>query len=195
MISVKNTFERGPEGWCSYEYHASVIAGENIFILTTWESSGGIEDSGYVWADETRWSTDAPERPVSILPLICYRNWSDDPPIDLLGAELIVSLRGDDLQLRGAECYFWAHADGTRWHCTGRPVDIADGHWAEPSRFLLDNDETLWHRSWVRFPERPGSLEQVLRGTGSYGFSFVGFSQEVTGKLSLGRFEIRRKSN
>ena len=51
-MAVVNTFEKGPEGWCSYDYHASIIA------------------SGYVWADHTRWSIDAPERPISILPFI-----------------------------------------------------------------------------------------------------------------------------
>src|SRR5262245_24645081 len=32
---IKNTFAKGPEGWCSYEYHASVIARSEIFILAT----------------------------------------------------------------------------------------------------------------------------------------------------------------
>ena len=73
-MAVVNTFADGPEGWCSYEYHASMIAGANYFVLTTWAANGGVGDSGYVWADHTRWSTDAPERPVSILPLILYRN-------------------------------------------------------------------------------------------------------------------------
>ena len=35
-LTVKNTFTKGPEGWCSYDYHASMVfAGRNIFILTT----------------------------------------------------------------------------------------------------------------------------------------------------------------
>ena len=33
---MKNSFTKGPEGWCSYDYHASVVADRNVFILTTW---------------------------------------------------------------------------------------------------------------------------------------------------------------
>ena len=191
MTEVINTFAGGPEGWCSYEYHASVVAGQNYFVLTTWEERGGVDDGGFVWADQTRWSTDAPEKPVSILPLILYRNWVGEPPIDLRGAELSVQLRGDGLDVGGAECYFWAHTAGTRWHCNGQPVPIADGQWGEPARVPLQSDESMWYRSWTRFPEKAASLDTVLGGTTSYGFSFVGLSREVTGKLSLGSFAIR----
>ena len=34
-------------------------------------------------------------------------------------------------------------------------------------------------------------LNTVLGSAGSYGFSFVNFGGEVTGKLSMGSFEIR----
>ena len=189
-MAVVSNFSIGPGGWCSYDYHASMIAGENYFVLTTWEESGGVGDSGYVWADHTRWSTDVPERPVSILPLIRYRNWLGEPPIDLRGAELSVQLRGDGLKLGDAECYFWAHASGNRWHCKGRPVEISDGRWGEPSRFTLESDESLWYRSWVRGDVTAADLDAVLAGAASYGFSFVGFTHEVTGKLSMGSFEI-----
>ncbi|MCX8214305.1 MAG: hypothetical protein OTJ97_07345 [SAR202 cluster bacterium] len=67
---MKNSFDKGQEGWCSYDYHGSVTGGKNIFILTTHEHSGGVNDSGYIWCDEHRWSPDPPETPVSILPLI-----------------------------------------------------------------------------------------------------------------------------
>ena len=190
-MAVVNTFADGPEGWCSYEYHASMIAGANYFVLTTWAANGGVGDSGYVWADHTRWSTDAPERPVSILPLILYRNWVGEPPIDLRGTELSVHLRGDGLKLGDAECYFWAHTSGTRWHCRGRPVKIADGQWEAPSRIVIEADDSLWYRSWVRDPEIMAELNTVLGSAGSYGFSFVNYGGEVTGKLSMGSFEIR----
>ena len=191
MTEVVNTFEKGPESWCSYEYHASVVAGQNYFVLTTWAERGGVDDGGYVWADHTRWSTDAPEKPMSILPLIHYRNWADEPPTDLRGTELSVQLRGDDLALGGAECYFWAHTSGTRWHRNGHPVPIADGHWGEPTRVRLESDESGWHKSWVRDRAIEASLETVLGSSTSYGFSFVGLSREVSGKLSMGSFAIR----
>ena len=60
---LRTTFDKGPERWCSYDYHESVLARCNIFVLTTHETSGGVNDSGYVWADEHRWSADTPEVP------------------------------------------------------------------------------------------------------------------------------------
>ena len=104
---VDHSFDRGPEGWCSYDYHWSVVSGgENVFILSNWAASGGVGDSGYIWTDESRWSADTPESPVSVLPFLLYRSWVDADPLDLRGARLSVYLRGDDLQLGGAQCYF-----------------------------------------------------------------------------------------
>ena len=99
--------------------------------------------------------------------------------------------RGDDLDLKGAECYFWVHSGGTRWHYTGRPLKIHHGEWGPPEHFVLVNDESLWHRSWA--PSR-ASLDALLKNSASYGFSFVGFSEEVTGKLSMDQFELHLAS-
>ena len=189
---VRNNFARGPEGWCSYDYHASIVAGgRNIFILATWEKEGGIGNAGYVWADHTRWSADTPEKPLSILPLLFYRSWVNADPIDLRDAEVSVYLRGDNLRLDGAQCFFWIHGAGGRWHYTSHPLALSDTSWSsEPLRFRLQNDEPLWHHSWPRDPEsRP--LESILGRVHSYGFSFVGFSSEVSGRLCLGGFEIK----
>jgi hypothetical protein len=190
---VRNRFEKGPEGWCSYEYHWSIVAkGRNIFILTTWEPKGGVNDSGYIWCDETRWSADTPESPVSLLPFITYVNWSDRDPLDLREAEVSVYLRGDGLQLFGARCYFWVVAPFCRWHLASRPLTISEGAWAaEPNRFSLRNDESLWHRSWSLDPARPPALDSVLGHAVSYGFSLVGFGQEPRGKFSMDEFELR----
>ena len=189
---LRTTFDRGPERWCSYDYHESVLARCNIFILTTHESSGGVNGSGYVWADEHRWSADTPEVPLSILPLIYYRSWDDEGAVDLRGADVSVYLRGDGLEPDGASCYFWVHAAGTRWHYTARPLEISDGRWAgEPLRFTLENDESRWHMSWTGRSEGPEPLDTLLGEAISYGFSFVGFSQEVRGRLSMDELEIR----
>ena len=98
---------------------------------------------------------------------------------------------GDGLKLHGASCYFWAHTSGTRWHCKGRPLEISEGRWEEPSRLTLESDESLWYRSWVRDPKIVADLDTVLAGAGSYGFSLVGFRHEVSGKLAMGSFELR----
>ena len=188
---MKNSFDIGPEGWCSYDYHASVVAGRNIFILTTWENAGGVNDSGYVWCDENRWSSDTPESPLSILPFIMYTSWVGGGAMDLRGAQVSVYLRGDGLKLDGADCYFWVHSAGTRWHYASRPLEIGQGGWAsEPNVLTLANDETLWHRSWAGDPSNPTGLNDLLAGSVSYGISFVGFSQEVRGKFSMCDFEI-----
>ena len=189
---VKNSFNKGPEGWCSYDYHASIVSGgHNIFILAVWEGKGGVGNSGYVWTDHTRWSADTPEKPLSILPFIFYRCWVGADPVDLRETEVSVFLRGDGLKPDGARCFFWVHSPSTRWHCTSQPLAIAEGSWAaKPCRFTLRNDEALWHRSWSGDPAHPASLDQVLGQAYSYGFSFVGFSSEVSGRLSMDEFEI-----
>lgn len=195
---VKNSFEKGPEGWCSYDYHWSVVAnGRNIFILTTWERSGGVNESGYVWCDENRWSADTPESPVSVLPFITYTHWVGLEPLDLREAEVSVYLRGDDLQLNGASCYFWVVNYGAegRWHYNSYPLEISDGKWAAKSNaFTLRTDESLWHRSWSSDPLNPPSLDNLLASADSYGFSLIGFGQEPRGKFSMDEFEIKLRS-
>ena len=186
---IKNSFQKGPEGWCSYDYHASIVnGGTNIFVLTTWDKTGGVNGTGCIWADQSRWSADIPERPVSILPLIFYRGWIGEDLIDLREAQVSVYLRGDDLHLYGAKCCFWVHRGGTRWHYTGHPLEISSGCWAaEPNRFTLVNDESKWHRSWA--PSN-ASLDALLGNAQSYGFSFTDFGAEVHGKLSMAEFKI-----
>jgi hypothetical protein len=190
---IRNSFDKGPENWCSYDYHWSIVAkGKNIFILTTWEPSGGVNDSGYVWCDETRWSADTPESPVSLLPFLTYTHWFGQGPLDLREAQVSVYLRGDELQTLGAKCYFWVVGPGGRWHLNSHPLTITEGEWAkEPNVFTLRNDEALWHRSWSSDPANPPSLESVLSNASSYGFSLVGFGQEPRGKFSMDEFEIR----
>jgi hypothetical protein len=191
---VKNCFAKGPEGWCSYDYHASVIAGAEIFVMTSWRQQGGVNGGGYIWTDHHRWSADTPERPVSILALIRYRQWFNEDPVDLRGAELSCYLRGDGLNLNTAQCYFWAHIAGNRWHCHGQPIAIPEGKWADhPTILTLTTDASQWYRSWLNPTAQEATLDQVLAGAQSYGFSFVGFGSEVSGRLALGEFEIKTR--
>jgi len=88
---IHNSFDRGPEGWCSHDYHWSVVdGGANIFILTTWEKRGGVNDTGFVWSDETHWSADTPESPISVFPFLLYRSWTGLNPLDLRGSQISV---------------------------------------------------------------------------------------------------------
>jgi hypothetical protein len=189
---VKNHFDKGPEGWCSYDYHATVAAGDEIFVLTSWSASGGVDDAGYIWSDHHRWSADTPEKPISILALIHYRNWVGADPVDLRDAAVSFYLRGDGLNINTAKCYFWAHVAGNRWHCHAQPITIPQGKWGDaPTVIKPTTDESQWYCSWQNPSHEPVSLEGVLSGVHSYGFSFVGFGSEVSGRLSLSRFEIR----
>jgi len=99
---MKNNFDKGPEGWCSYDYHASMVAdGSNIFILATWAAQGGVDNGSFIWTDHRRWSADTPERPLSILPLLCYRSWVGADPLDMRQSAVAVHLRADRLRLDG----------------------------------------------------------------------------------------------
>ena len=188
-----NSFNSDREGWQAYDYNGGVAGGGNVFYPLNWEKSGGVNNSGYVWADDSQWRIDTPESPNSILPFIVYRSWVNAPALDLREAEVSVCLRGDGLDLKGARCYFWALDQelGTRWHYLSTPLQITQGRWGKPSRFRLKNQESLWHRTWARTPSRPASLDEVLRTCDSYGFSFLKFSGEVTGRLSMDELEIR----
>ena len=91
----------------------------------------------------------------------------------------------------GAECFFWVVCGMTRWHLNSEPIEIKEGAWpTRPTKIHLANDEKFWHRSWSKDPSKPTSLDDCLKNCVSYGFSFVGFTNAVRGKLSLGGFKI-----
>ncbi|MCX8214304.1 MAG: hypothetical protein OTJ97_07340 [SAR202 cluster bacterium] len=95
----------------------------------------------------------------------------------------------------GADCLFWVHSNGTRWHFNSNPLEISDGKWADrPNTFTLKNDEALWHMSWTGRSEGPASLDALLKDAVSYGFSFVGVTDEARGRLSMDELEIKLMS-
>ena len=56
---VKNVFDKGPESWCSYDYHGSVVTGRGrVFVLGNWEREGGLNDAPYISCEETYWTPD-----------------------------------------------------------------------------------------------------------------------------------------
>jgi len=189
---IHHEFKNSQQAWCSYDYHWSMVSGgKNVFILANREKSGGVDDSPYIWTDHTRWSADTPESPVSVLPLLLYASWLDLPLLDLRAAKVSVYLRGDDLALDGARCYFWAVARKTRWHMTSRPLTITEGDWAgEPETFTLTNDPSLWHKSWSLDADKPEPLNDLLAAAESFGFAFVGFGSEPTGRFAIDEFRL-----
>jgi hypothetical protein len=192
LVVVNNDFNASGEGWQIYDYNGQPLGtegGDNVFYPVTWESTGGVGNSGYVWGDDSRWRIDTPESPDSILSLIIYRSWVGGQSVDLRNKTVSVYLRGDQLDLKGANCYFWVYTPGTRWHYTARPLTISEGVWGTKETFVLQNDESLWHNSWCA---GSNSLDTVLGNATSYGFAFVGFPNgvEVTGKFAMDQFTI-----
>ena len=189
---MKYSFDVGPEGWCSYDYHGCVRAGRNIFILAVWQRSGGVDDGGYIWSDEHGWSADTPENPISVFPFTLKRNWIGGGPIDLRNAEVSVYLRGDGLQLHGGQCYFHILSNGTSWHYNSHPLEIGDGRWpSRPNRFILKDDESLWHRAWASDPSKARSVGEVLAECTSFAVKLAGFTSVPSGKIAMDELEIK----
>ena len=70
------------------------------------------------------------------------------------------------------------------------PLKVNDGHWGDKQTFLLKNDESPWLRSGSPDASKPVSLDYLMGNTDSYGFSFAGFSSEVSGRVSADELEI-----
>jgi len=71
-LIVNNTFDNFFEYWFTYDYERDKNQ-KNPFVPVTWEDYDGVNNSGHIWTDDNRWTIDALENPVSIIPLIHYR--------------------------------------------------------------------------------------------------------------------------
>ena len=188
--TLVNDFNTGAEGWQIYDFNGGIPGGPNVFRPVTWESAGGVKNSGYVWGDDSRWEIDTPEIPNSILAFIIYRDWVEGQALDLRNATVSVYLRGDQLDLKGGKCYFWAlnHAKGARYHYMSHPLQVSQDAWGRKLSFILKDEG--WHNTWQRNPSSPANLNDALSVCDSYGFSFLGFSSKVTGKFSMDELTI-----
>lgn len=177
------------DSWKSYEY----FEGGHVYRDARYYSMDGPEGRPCVWVDDSLWTIDTPENPHSILFLIHYRHWDKQPPLDLRDAEVRFRLRGDDLVRHGAHCHFWVVTyapKATRWHYVGQDIPISDGSWGEEVSLRLTPDPTRWHRSFAVDRLNPQALDPTLAICFSYGFSFVGFSEKVAGRVALADFRL-----
>lgn len=133
-----------------------------------------------------------------MLALLTYARWSNNDVYDLRNAEISLYLRGDQLDLKGSSIYFWI-LGRQRYHFIAHPLNFTEGAWGKKLTFRLINDESLWHRSYFGYPRNSEkeTLDYNLKYVESYGFSFVGFPQnvKVTGKLSIDEFRIVPESD
>ena len=195
MANIIHSFDLDDEGWRSYDYELHHEGVPVHAMRVAWELAGGVDGGGYIWADDKSWTIDTPEQPHSILALFTYRRWRGLGSLDLRGAEVSVHLRGDGLDLLGGTCTFWVVTDKmgkhSRWHFVAKRLQIPDGRWSEAQRLVLENDESQWHHSWTHESARDPRLDDALGHVDSYGIAFVGFSEKVTGRLSLDELRIR----
>jgi len=178
--------------WYSYAYYG---IGSHQYLACHYAESDGFNGNSYITADDSLWTIDTPEEPESILALIIPSMLELKlPPLDLCNVPISFSLRGDNLKLYGAKCYFWIVTFlpmSTRWHYVSQPLHIPEGQWSELQTLTLIPNNELWHRSFA-LDEPSASLKDTLGLCMSFGFSFVGFSEKVTGKFSLSDFTIHQ---
>jgi len=190
---IFNTFDRSEEGWCSYDYEKSLQAKISFFVLAAWLPHAGMNNSGFIWADEHRFSIDIPENPVSILPFLFYTRWMGLDAIRLKDRIVSMYLRGFHLDMKGSRCYFWMSGGAdcyTRWH-HNIPLEINHEEWPqEPQTLILSNEAKNWRMSWAE-DENYCPLDLVLENANCYGLAFVGFKEKVTGCIAMDNFSIR----
>jgi len=178
--------------WYSYAY---LGVDSHEYMPCQYSATDGVNGAACVTADDSLWTVDTPESPRSILALILPTVLEAKlPPLDLKNISVSFYLRGDDLQLFGAQCYFWIVTFSpytTRWHYTHYPLEVPEGRWSAQQTLVLNPDESLWHCSFsAETPRVP--VQEALTCCHSFGFSFVGFSEKVLGKLSLSEFVIHK---
>lgn len=186
-----NPFDASPSGWMVYDYNGTGgLGGNNVWYPVGWQQTGGINDTGYIIADDSKWRIDELESPMSVLPLIIYWSWfSLRTTFNLGNVTLALYLRGHNLDLKGATVHFWVFGQGSRYHHT-QPLVVPDGVWSAQQFVYLSTDPAYWHNSWNR--RTPTPLATVLRYAESWGISFVGFSEEPTGELHMDEIYFQR---
>lgn len=187
---VYNDFDgRNSGGWAIYDWRGATHKLHPVSL----EDRDGVDDSGYAWGDDTRWTIDVPDSNS----ILCFLVYDKRRPLfsgDARNAIVSVYLRGKALDLKGGQVYFWVYnfKTATRYHYIAHPLTIAQDNWGTRQMFLLDLNPTHWFHSWTGEGYVKGEIDEVLRDMNSYGFSFRGFSSKVTGRIEIDQFFIMR---
>lgn len=180
-------FARSNGRWVSYDFNGGAFGNENVFYPASWASDG------YIWTDNSRWRIDTPETPHSILALLVYPGWLAMHPrggtLDLTSAEVSLTLRGVDLDLKGGTAHFYVNTADGRWHIS-EPLTISNEGWSVNEIAIQD---AIWDKSWDRGDEN-GSPDVDLTNVSQLGIKFINFVDRVepTGILAIDSIGIRR---
>jgi Ca2+-binding RTX toxin-like protein len=190
----RQDFSDGSDRWKAYDYDGGLYGNGNVFYPASWSATGGADGGGYIYAEDSRWQID-PETPHSILALTTYPQWVDSSAsfnLDLTDAVIEFYLRGDALDLQGAQAYFWITDGSGRWKSYVQPLAIGDGEWAFNSVSLNSLRLEDWVVSFQSGPDNVVDFSNVS----SWGIGFVGFDQgkEPTGTIALDEFVISRSA-
>lgn len=188
-----NTFDQGTEFYSAYDYGAGNRGlGKNIYYPSIWSPSGGINDGGYVTVDDSQWIIDSPETPQSILALMTYARWQGSghsTTVNFEDSTVEFYLKGDNLDLNGAQAYFWVLDVHGCWKDYTTTLNIGDGDWAFNSIQLGSVVADNWDQSFHAFD---GEID--FTQVASWGIGFIGFDpgDEPTGSLSMDEFVVRQ---
>lgn len=172
--------------WVSYDYNGGVHGNGNVFYPASWSTDG------YLWTDNSRWRVDTPETPESILALLVYPDWIAGHPgarsVDMAKSSVEISLRGYDLDLKGASAHFYINTGKGRWYMSA-PLTIGNDSWVI-NRF--DTASIQWIQSWSI--GEPDGKDVDVTNVLQFGIKFIGFPTgiEPTGILAMDKVEIIR---
>jgi len=185
---------RGADFWAAYDYSAGMPGGANVFYPASHEPTGGAEQGGHIWADDSRWRIDTPENPHSILALLTYPKWIiPGKTMDIHPCEVSFYLRGDDLDLKGGQAFFWVLDATGRYHKRNHPLNIGNGCWGAKNSITIGSVADGWHHSWGPTYPLPPMSGPDFNTIYSWGISFTDFPEGVkpTGIIRMSDFVIK----
>ena len=186
-VAWNQTFDIGRDYWSSYDFTGGVPGEVNVFYPTSWTSKGGVDDTGYIWSDDSRWRIDTPEVPEQVFAFEIRGEWVDPAFTlsDFDGYTASFYLKGDNLDLKGGSAFFWIMDDHGRAINVAQLLEVGDGTWAFNQVYIGSVNDDDWHVSYL--PQAGLIDPSAIR---HWGITFEGFHEEPTGIIGLDNFSI-----